>query len=202
MKRILAIAAIAANALPAACAEKPAPTPAAGASTPAAKTAAAPPAAPAAAPAAKPADYPRPPSWNFPEVVESARAIAPRNAEGRVFDKHGLAYPLKELDALPYATMGIAELAKYADIVTTAYPDACGHQIDGGCPDVKPEWVNSTTLANMAYVSLHAADAGVRERSAACFAKAQAVVRAAGLGGAGGAKGAAPTPPAAPPAQP
>lgn len=170
------ITAIAAALLLAACDSKPA-TPPAPAAAPKA-------AAPSGSTAA---DYPRPPSWNFPEVVESARAIAPRNAEGRVFDKHGLAYPLKELDGLPYATMSVTELARYADIVTTAYPDACGHQIDGGCPDMTPDRLNATTLANLAYVSLHATDAGVRERSAACFAKAQSIARAAGISREGGA---------------
>lgn len=71
---------------------------------------------------------PEPSSWLFPDVIESARTISPRNVEGRIFNQFGLAYSLEELEALPVATMTPQELQKYADIVTHAYPDAVFRQ--------------------------------------------------------------------------
>ena len=114
-----------------------------------------------------------PASWSFPDVIESARLIAPRNVEGRPFDRRGLVYAPEELDALPVATMSAQELQKYADIVTHAYPDAVFRQIPASCKEPSLDQINASAVAGIAYVSLHAIDPAARERAARCLAEVQ-----------------------------
>lgn len=116
---------------------------------------------------------PQPPSWSFPQVIESARAIAPRNIEGRPFDQYGLAYSRDVLTALPIKEMPATELAKYADIVTHAYPDAVARQLPSSCKGVPANQMNETSVANIAYISLHATDPAARARTRACLEEVQ-----------------------------
>lgn len=116
---------------------------------------------------------PEPSSWSFPDVVASARVNAPTNHEGRKFDKHGLAYTLRELDAVPIATMSAQELQKYADIVTNAYPDAVFRQAGADYKNLATERINTTAVANVAYVSLHAVDSDMRKLAAGCLEELQ-----------------------------
>jgi hypothetical protein len=116
---------------------------------------------------------PEPPTWSFPDVIESARSITPQNIEGRPFDQHGLAYAPETLDALPVATMSALELQKYADIVTHAYPDAVFQQAPPSCQDPALDRANATAIAGIAYVSLHAIDPATRKRASTCLAEVQ-----------------------------
>jgi hypothetical protein len=120
---------------------------------------------------------PEPRSWSFPDVIESARAISPRNVEGRTFNQFGLAYSLEELNALPVATMTPQELQKYADIVTHAYPDAVFRQTPASCKELPIDQINTTSIANVAYVSLHAIVPATRERAANCLRELQELWR-------------------------
>lgn len=116
---------------------------------------------------------PEPLSWSFPNVIESARAICPRNIEGRKFDQFGLAYPNKNLESLPVATMLPMELQKYADIVTHAYPDAVFRQFPASCKEIPIEKINATAVAGVAYISLHAIDPATRKRAETCLKEVQ-----------------------------
>lgn len=116
---------------------------------------------------------PEPSSWSFPDVVESARAITPRNVEGRVFNQFGLAYSTQELDALPVATMSADELQKYADIVTHAYPDAVFRQIPASCNDVSLDGMNTTAVAGIAFISIHAVELPTRQKATTCLGELQ-----------------------------
>ena len=124
------------------------------------------------------APIPEPSSWSFPDVVESARRVAPRNVEGKEFDQFGVAYPVSELDSVPMATMPAGELQRYADIVTHAYPDAVFRQIANDCKATPVEGLNSTAVAGIAYVSLHAQDSENRRGAAECLAEIQRKLRA------------------------
>src|SRR5512133_2171277 len=128
------------------------------------------------APATK-APIPEPSSWSFPDVVESARKLAPRNVEGKEFDQFGVAYSLAELDSVPMATMPAGELQKYADIVTHAYPDAVFRQIAMDCKSTPVEGLNSTAVAGVAYVSLHAQDPETRRAADQCLSEIQRRLR-------------------------
>jgi tetratricopeptide (TPR) repeat protein len=120
-----------------------------------------------------------PRSWQFPAVIESARTLSPRNLEGRTFDQSGLAYPLEQLDSLPVASLPDSELQKYADIVTHAFPDAAFlRQVSvKGCGDILAEELNTTALANMAYISLQAKFLPNRAEAASCLKEFQDVWR-------------------------
>ena len=48
---------------------------------------------------------PTPPSWSFPQVIESARAITPNNIEGKLFNRFGLVYASVELKKLTLSNM-------------------------------------------------------------------------------------------------
>lgn len=125
---------------------------------------------------------PEPSSWLFPDVIESARAISPRNVEGRIFNQFGLAYSLEELEALPVATMTPQELQKYADVVTHAYPDAVFRQRlfaspISSCKEIPIDKMNTTSIANAAYISLHAIVPATRERAANCLRELQELWR-------------------------
>lgn len=120
---------------------------------------------------------PQPTSWSFPDVVESARKVATRNVEGREFNEFGLAYSTEELDAVPMATMSPEELQKYADIVTHAYPDAVFREIGNECEQTPVEQLNSTAVAGIAYVSLHAIESGTRAGAAQCLSSIQEKLR-------------------------
>ena len=112
---------------------------------------------------------PYPDTWKFPGVIESARKISPRNIEGQPFGPTGLAYPLKTLENLNFAGMTAAELQKYADIVTHAYPDAVSENLPASCEEIPASAINTTSISNVAYVSLNAVNKETREKSAECF---------------------------------
>ena len=122
---------------------------------------------------------PAPRSWQFPAVIESARTLSPRNLEGRAFDQSGLVYPLEQLDSLPVASLTASELQKYADIVTHAFPDAAFlRQVSvKGCGDFSADELNSTALANLAYISLQAKYPPNRAEAASCLKEFQDVWR-------------------------
>jgi hypothetical protein len=121
--------------------------------------------------------FPEPPSWSFPEVIESARKISPKNAEGRTFNQFGLAYSTTELTRLSVAKMSAEKLQNYADIVTYAYPDAVFRQAPESCKDMSLTEINETSVANIAYVSLHAINKNTRERAATCLIVIQSRLR-------------------------
>ncbi len=116
---------------------------------------------------------PEPATWAFPDVIEGARKIAPRNVEGRIFNKLGLAYSSNELKKLPIATMSSEDLQKYADIVTHAYPDAVFRQFPVSCKDIPIDQINETSIANIAYVALNAIDMSTRKRAETCLKEIQ-----------------------------
>lgn len=118
-------------------------------------------------------DYPEPESWQFPQILESARKIAPMNIEGRQFDKYGLAYPIEELDALKVSSLPAVELQKYADIVTNAYPDAVAKSLPESCDSLPFIEMNETAVAGMAFVSIHALNESTRRKAASCLLVAQ-----------------------------
>ena len=122
---------------------------------------------------------PAPRSWQFPEVIEAARAFSPRNLEGRPFDQRGLAYPLEQLDSLPVSSLTTAELQKYADIVTHAFPDAAFLRAISSqrCSDTSADELNPTALANVAYVSLQAKIPSNRAEAASCLKQLQDIWR-------------------------
>lgn len=114
---------------------------------------------------------PFPGMWDFPAVIQAARSVAPRNLEGRTFDANGLAYPSETLDSLRVGEMGAAQLQSYADIVTHAFPDAAflRSQTQEPCADLHVDDLNTTSLANMAFVSLQAKVAANRAEAATCL---------------------------------
>jgi tetratricopeptide (TPR) repeat protein len=118
-------------------------------------------------------------SWQFPAVIETALNLSPRNLEGRAFNQSGLAYPLEQLDSLPVASMTPFELQKYADIVAHAFPDAAFlRQVSlKGCHDVSADELNTTALANVAYISLQAKIPANRTEAASCLKQLQDVWR-------------------------
>lgn len=116
---------------------------------------------------------PEPATWDFPDIIESARKITPRNVEGRLFNQFGLVYSLEELKSLTVETMSPEDLQKYADIVTHAYPDAVFRQLPASCKEISLKQMNETSIANIAYVSLNAIDIGIREKAANCLREIQ-----------------------------
>lgn len=124
-------------------------------------------------------NLPSPRSWQFPEVIEYARAISPRNLEGRAFNESGLAYPVEQLESLPVASMSPYELQKYADIVTHAFPDAAFVRALPlqSCREFSGDTLNTTALANVAYVSLQARIPSNREEASRCLKELQDVWR-------------------------
>ena len=120
---------------------------------------------------------PEPESWKFPDIVESARKISPRNVEGRLFNKFGLVYSSDELKKLALDTMPAEELQKYADIVTHAYPDAVYRQFPASCDELPVKKLNETSIAGVAYVSLNAIDADTREKAATCLKAIQRLLK-------------------------
>lgn len=81
----------------------------------------------------------------------------------------GLAYAMAELDQLAVTTMSAEELQRYADVVTHAYPDAVFRQAALDCDALPIDSLNNTSLANVAYVSLHAVLPESRAQAAACL---------------------------------
>jgi hypothetical protein len=75
------------------------------------------------------------------------------------------------------ATMSAEELQKYADVVTHAYPDAVFRQIANDCANTDVERLNSTAVAGLAYVSLHALEPANRRGAAECLADIQRKLR-------------------------
>jgi len=120
---------------------------------------------------------PEPPSWSFPEIVESARSISPHSVEGRPFNQNGLSYPVNEIMELPVASMSAEDLLKYADVVTHAYPDAVFRELGISCDDVPLGSLNGGSLANLAYVAKYAIDRDAREQASTCLAVLQERMR-------------------------
>lgn len=112
---------------------------------------------------------PEPDSWKFPSVVESARKIAPKNIEGRAFDRFGLAYPLAKYKTLDFASLSVDELQKYADVVAYAYPDAVSKRTPDDCSGIPLDKVNAASAGAMAYISTHAVLPSSREKSLKCL---------------------------------
>ena len=126
-----------------------------------------------------PADgaIPLPESWSFPQVVESARKISPKNIEGRLFNQFGLAYSTEELAKLDLKYMTANELQKYADIVTHAYPDAVANQLPNSCDGIPVGELNETAVAGIAYVSINATMDINRSKAKACLASIQSKLK-------------------------
>lgn len=118
-------------------------------------------------------EIPRPDSWAFPDIVESARAISPTNLEGRPFNQFGMAYSTSELEKLNVVDMSAEKLQVYADIVTHAYPDAVFEQMPGSCAAFPLDQFNETAIAGMAYISIHAVEEGNRKRARECLLNIQ-----------------------------
>lgn len=114
-------------------------------------------------------EIPEPESWKFPDIVESARKVSPRNVEGKLFNTFGLVYSRDELKNISLNTMPPEELQKYADIVTHAYPDAVYRQFPASCEELPVKKLNATSVAGIAYVSLNAIDPYTREKAATCL---------------------------------
>lgn len=114
---------------------------------------------------------PVPKSWQFPQVIDLARTITPRNRAGRPFDRDGLAYSLEQLNALPVLTLSPAELQNYADIVTHAFPDAAFIRTTSlmSCGTIPADQLNTTAIANLAFVSLQAKCPANRAEAAICL---------------------------------
>ncbi len=110
-----------------------------------------------------------PASWSYPEVIDSARAINPKNIEGLPFDQFGLAYTFSDLAKLKFSSMSADQLQKYADIVTHAYPDAIAMQLPDACDELPVEQMNETAIAGLAYVSINAVKKETRTKVKKCF---------------------------------
>jgi hypothetical protein len=111
----------------------------------------------------------QPESWSFPEVVESARKICPKNLEGITFNEFGLAYTSEQVSKLDFSRMRPEKLQNYADIVTHAYPDAVGAQLSCNCSSIPIESLNETAIAGIAHVSINAKNEKVRTCAKACL---------------------------------
>ena len=114
-------------------------------------------------------NIPEPESWEFPGVIESAKQVAPKNIEGRAFDRFGLAYPLAEYKSLDLVSLSVGELQKYADVVTHAYPDAVSMRTPTDCSGIPLNKVNAATVGGMAYISNHAIRNSSREKALKCL---------------------------------
>ena len=112
---------------------------------------------------------PEPESLSFPAVIDSARKIAPKNLEGREFNRFGLAYSTEELSQLDVSNMPAEKLQNYADIVTHAFPDAVFRQAPKDCTTLPFNQMNETTIAGMAYVSINAVSKETRDHAASCL---------------------------------
>lgn len=116
---------------------------------------------------------PEPDTWKFPDIMEDARKVSSLSIEGKPFNRYGLPYSLEELKQLDVRNMEAAELQKYADVITHAYPDALGRQIARECGDTDIDELSNQSIVGVAYVSLNAIDAGIREQATACLSRIQ-----------------------------
>jgi len=112
--------------------------------------------------------YPVPKKIHMPHIIYEALVICPVSKSGRRFGKTGLAHAdieLKEAVVVFRETQNVEEMSKYADVVTHAFCDWCANDPDGQIDPTKPiEFeINEITVANCAYISLHAASLSVRE---------------------------------------
>ena len=114
-----------------------------------------------------------PESWSFPQVIESARKISPKNVEGHPFNQFGLVYSPKELSKLDFSKMKAEKMQNYADIVTHAYPDAISKQLPSSCEAIPIEQLNETAIAGIAYISIHASKAATRNKAKTCLSTIQ-----------------------------
>jgi hypothetical protein len=113
---------------------------------------------------------PFPETWSFPQVIESARKISPKNIEDHQFNQFGIVYSTEDLSKLDLASMSANELQKYADIVTHAYPDAVAKQLPDSCYDLPINRLNETAIAGIAYVSINATNESNRNNAKSCLA--------------------------------
>ena len=120
---------------------------------------------------------PSPESWSFPQVIESARKITPKNVEGRPFNQFGLVYSSADLSRLDFSKMTAEKLQIYADIVTHAYPDAVAQQLPSSCDSVEVKELNETAIAGIAYISIHASKIETRNRAKACLSIIQSKLK-------------------------
>lgn len=114
-----------------------------------------------------------PESWSFPQVIESARKISPTNVEGRPFNQFGLVYSPEELSKLDFSKMKAEKMQNYADIVTHAYPDAIAKQLPNSCEAIPIGQLNETSIAGIAYISIHASKAETRNKAKMCLSTIQ-----------------------------
>lgn len=122
---------------------------------------------------------PEPESWSFPAVIEHARKVCPNNIEGKPFNEFGLVYSPEELKSIRLSELDALELQKYADIVTHAYPDAVARQIPDSLDNIPLQSINETTVAGLAYISIHAEDSHTREKAKRNLSEIQARLRIA-----------------------
>ncbi|OAN13689.1 hypothetical protein A3K86_14035 [Photobacterium jeanii] len=115
-------------------------------------------------------NIPTPANWNFPDIADSARVIAPTNIAGIPFNEYGLAYSQDILANLDVLNLPATELQKYADVVTHAYPDATAERgMPDDCSQLPFEDLNETSFANIAYISINAIKTNNRQSAANCL---------------------------------
>lgn len=103
-------------------------------------------------------DYPIPSSTQRDYIVYEAKQIKPCNSEGRAFNNIGLAYPHQMAEKYRKEfrkTRDVEKIAKYADVVTVAFPDWLATITPGTISPSDRKDINATLLANVAYLSLH-----------------------------------------------
>lgn len=102
----------------------------------------------------------------FPGILEEALMYAPTTRAGKKFDRGGMIGTAKQRDRAlkDYISSGDAtELAEYADAITVAFTDYYGRNLLNKRPTLGAiRGLNTTSLANMAYISLYAKDATIR----------------------------------------
>ena len=112
--------------------------------------------------------YRVPNNENMPFIVQEALSICPRNKEGLGFDQDGLAYDYFTVSQILPAFRQSRDkhaLAKHADVVTHAFCDwvANDGRITLPIADEVKKRMNPTSYACVAYVSLYASSATLRD---------------------------------------
>jgi hypothetical protein len=116
---------------------------------------------------------PEPLSWSFPDIIESARKISPKNIEGHKFNALGLVYSTEKLKLIDMKNMSADKLQVFADAVTHAYPDAISREIPESCKDIPLSNFNETAIAGLAYISVNAIESDSRNRAKNCLLEVQ-----------------------------
>ena len=107
-------------------------------------------------------DFPVPPSWAMPALIEHAREKSPNNIEGQPFNKIGLVDTYPPLSHRDLYDMEAIQLQKYADIVTHAYTDAVAEQLPDSLESIDIQTLNQTSIANISYISINASKQKIR----------------------------------------